>query len=93
MRDDEQKAVMAKMLKILERNHVTVTDLAKFTGASAAMVRRNLDTLSIEEPVYEVRRGMYGLLSRGGEPRGPRGFIARFRALEGLGTKNNKNFG
>jgi hypothetical protein len=72
---DEQTV---KALRLLQRNHVTAADIARYTGTDVIKARRMLDTLSFAYPVYEVRRGIYGLLPREDGRRGPRGIIARW---------------
>jgi len=74
---------VAKTKRLLERNRVTVKDIAKYTKTDVATARRIIDTLSFEYPVYEVRRGVYGRLPRETDMR-PRGFIAKARARAGL---------
>lgn len=71
----------AKTLRLLLLNHVTAGDIARYTGTDTSKARRIIDTLSFEHPVYEVKRGVYGLLPREGEGYRPRGIIARYRAL------------
>jgi hypothetical protein len=72
-----------KTKKLLERNRVTVKDIAKYTKTDAAKARRIIDTVSLEYPVYEVRRGVYGRLPKETDKR-PRGFLAKARARAGL---------
>jgi hypothetical protein len=74
---------IAKTKRLLERNRVTVKDIAKYTNTDVARARRIIDTLSLEYPVYEVRRGVYGRLPKETDMR-PRGFIAMARARAGL---------
>jgi hypothetical protein len=52
-----------KVRVILERNHVRLGDIAKFTGVDKAAARRIIDTLSLSYPVYEVSGGLYGMIS------------------------------
>jgi hypothetical protein len=77
----------AKALKLLERNHVSAADIARYTKADVHRARRLIDKISIEYPLYEVRRGIYGLLPRE-EDRRPRGLIARALARERLSPKH-----
>jgi hypothetical protein len=72
---------MARTLKLLQRNHVTAADIARYTKTDVVKARRIIDSLSFEYPLYEVKRGVYGLLPRGGDRPTPRGIIARYRAL------------
>ena len=80
-RDLEEAA--AKALKLLERNHVNAADIARYTKTDIYRARRLIDKLSIEYPLYEVRRGIYGLLPKDTDMR-PKGLIARARARAGL---------
>jgi hypothetical protein len=70
----------AKALKLLRLNHVTARDIARYTGSGKEKARRIIDTLSVEHPVYEIKRGLYGLLPGKEGRRGPVGIIARRRA-------------
>ena len=72
-----------KTLKLLERNHVCVADIARYAGIDVSRARRIVDRISLEYPLYEVRRGVYGMLPKNRDMR-PRGFIARARARAGL---------
>ena len=69
-----------KTLKLLRLNHVTAADIARYTGTDTVKARRIIDSLSMEHPVYEVKRGVYGLLPREAGEYRPRGIIARYRA-------------
>jgi hypothetical protein len=71
-------------VRILKRNRVSVKDIAKFTKTTVPQARRILDTASLYYPVFEEKRGIYGLLVKEERKRGPRGFIARYRAEQGL---------
>jgi hypothetical protein len=70
----------AKTLRLLQWNHVTTADIARYTGTDVIKARRIIDTLSFDYPVYEVTRGIYGLLPREAGRRRPIGIIARSRA-------------
>lgn len=72
-----------KTLKLLQLNHVSAADIARYTGTDMVKARRIIDTLSFEHPVYEVKRGIYGLLPREEGRRGPAGIIARSRGAAG----------
>jgi hypothetical protein len=74
----------AKTLKLLERNHVQLKDIARYAGTTIAKARRIIDTLSLDYPIYEVRRGVYGKLPPNLGKRRPRGFLAKARAAAGL---------
>ncbi|MDR2020662.1 MAG: hypothetical protein LBQ14_07870 [Treponema sp.] len=69
----------AKALKLLRWNHVTAADIARYTKTDVIKARRILDTLSFDHPVYEVKRGVYGLLPRESGRGKPAGIIARRR--------------
>jgi hypothetical protein len=72
-----------RTLKLLERNHVNVTDIARYAGCDVPKARRIIDHLSLEYPLYEIRRGVYGILPKDTDRR-PRGLLARARARAGL---------
>jgi hypothetical protein len=73
-----------KTLKLLECNHVNVKQIAEYTGADEAGARRAVDTISLEYPLYEIRRGVYGILPEDMGERKPYGLIARADAARGL---------
>jgi hypothetical protein len=73
----------AKTLKLLRWNHVTTADIARYTGTDVIKARRMIDSLSFDHPVYEVKRGVYGLLPREGDCGRPAGIIARGRLPAG----------
>jgi hypothetical protein len=72
-----------KTLKLLQRNHPRVADIARYAGCDIPKARRVIDRISLEYPLYEVRRGVYGLLPKETNKR-PRGFLAKARAAKGL---------
>jgi hypothetical protein len=84
MEDMEMDSYLKKTLRLLERNHVQLKDIARYAGTNIAKARRIIDTLSIDYPIYEVRRGVYGRLPPNFGKQRPRGFIAKARARAGL---------
>jgi hypothetical protein len=74
---------VTKTLKLLQRNRVRAADIARYAGIDLAKARRVIDRISLEYPLYEVRRGVYGLLPKDTDRR-PRGILARLRTEAGL---------
>jgi hypothetical protein len=63
--DEHKNAELEKRLvELLRLNHLTLQDMAKFTNGDYNQVRRTVDTLSLSEPIFEVRHGVYGLLPK-----------------------------
>ncbi|GHV84009.1 hypothetical protein AGMMS50212_13490 [Spirochaetia bacterium] len=64
---DRAAPYIAKTLKLLERNHVTISDIAKYNRVDVETARRIITTLSLNHAVYEIyenRPGIYGILPK-----------------------------
>jgi hypothetical protein len=80
----KSEETIRKTLKLLECNHVNVKDIAEYTGTDEAGARRAVDTISLDYPLYEIRRGVYGILPADMGEQKPYGLIARANAAMGL---------
>jgi DNA-binding IclR family transcriptional regulator len=58
----ELRTYEGKVYEILKSNSLGIDDIARLAGMDRAMVRRIIDTLSLKYPVYEEKKGVYGIL-------------------------------